>query len=74
MHLLNFTLFILFWEFWLGLNVTVFIFFKHKKFINFQELKIKKMYQHYFNISKQIVQGKQLEVATCKSSLLTSFQ
>jgi hypothetical protein len=32
------------------------------------------MYIKHFRISKQTLQGKQLEVATQKSSLLISFQ
>ena len=42
--------------------------------MNYNELKIKKMYKYYFDTSKQTLQGKQLEVATHKSSLLAPFQ
>ena len=42
--------------------------------MSFHESKIKKLYQLYFNISKETLQGKQLEVATQTTSLLTPFQ
>ena len=47
---------------------------KQKNTINFQRLKMLKMYRYYFYISKLTLQDKQLEVTIHKSSLQTSFQ
>ena len=74
MNLLYFTFLIRFGNFDFTRMLKNFHFFQHKYIINFHEGKNKKLYRHCFNIYKGTLQDKQLEVATHKSSLQTSFQ
>ena len=74
MNLLYFTFLFRFGNFDFTRMLKNFCFFQLKNIINFQQGKNKKLYRHYFNIYKGTLQDKQIEVATHKSSLQTSFQ